>query len=188
LIDVYTEERRGHIFRDQGTDRRALRSNAMSANTPSDRAARDEGNPRSTAKLFGHPLHPMLVPFPIVCFIGALITDLAYLGSANVQWSNFSIWLITAGLVMGGLAALTGIIDYAGDRRVRAARPATPHMIINLSVFVIEIVNAFVHSRDGWTAVVPTGLTLSAISVLLLGVSAWLGGSLVYKHRVGVRS
>ncbi|MEA1086178.1 MAG: DUF2231 domain-containing protein [Sphingomonas sp.] len=160
----------------------------MSANTPSDRAARDEGNPRSTAKLFGHPLHPMLVPFPIVCFVGALITDLAYLGSANVQWSNFSIWLITAGLVMGGLAALTGIIDYAGDRRVRAARPATPHMIINLSVFVIEIVNAFVHSRDGWTAVVPTGLTLSAISVLLLGVSAWLGGSLVYKHRVGVRS
>ncbi|HEX8445952.1 MAG TPA: DUF2231 domain-containing protein [Sphingomonas sp.] len=144
-------------------------------------------NPRSTATLFGHPLHPMLVPFPIVCFIGALLTDLAYYASANIQWSNFSIWLITAGLVMGGLAAVTGIIDYAGDKRVRAARPATPHMIINLSVFVIELFNAFVHSRDGWTSVVPTGMTLSIISVLLLGISAWLGGSLVYKHRVGVR-
>ena len=150
-------------------------------------AVHSSDHPRSTAKLFGHPLHPMLVPFPITCFVGALLTDLAYLGSANIMWSNFSIWLITAGLVMGGLAALTGIIDYAGDKRVRAARPATPHMIINLSVFVIELFNAFVHSRDGWTSVVPTGLTLSVISVLLLGVSAWLGGSLVYKHRVGVR-
>jgi uncharacterized membrane protein len=154
-----------------------------------DRPAHATGdNPRSTASLFGHPLHPMLVPFPIVCFIGALLTDLAYVASANVQWTNFSIWLITAGLVMGGLAAVTGMIDYLGDKRVRAARPATPHMIINLSVFDIEIFNAFVHSRDGWTSVVPTGLTLSIVSVLLLAVSAWLGGSLVYKHRVGVRS
>ena len=160
----------------------------MNHDTSSARTAAQSDNPRSTAKLFGHPLHPMLVPFPITCFVGALLTDLAYLGSANVMWSNFSIWLITAGLVMGGLAALTGIIDYAGDKRVRAARPATPHMIINLSVFVIEIVNAFVHSRDGWTSVVPTGLTLSVVSVLLLLVSAWLGGSLVYKHGVGVRS
>jgi uncharacterized membrane protein len=95
--------------------------------------------------------------------------------------------LITAGLLMGGLAALTGFIDYFGDRRVRSARPATPHMILNIAGFVIELFNAFVHSRDGWTSVVPTGLTLSIISVLLLGVSAWLGGSLVYKHRAGVR-
>ena len=130
----------------------------------------------------------MLVPFPITCFIGALLTDLAYLASANIMWSNFSIWLITVGLVMGSLAALTGIIDYAGDRRVRTARPATPHMILNIGVFVIELFNAFVHSRDGWTSVVPTGLTLSVVSVMLLAASAWLGGSLVYKHRVGVRS
>lgn len=153
-------------------------------------ASRPDGsdNPRSTAKLFGHPLHPMVVPIPMVCFIGALLTDLAYVGSANVMWSNFSIWLITFGLIGAGLAAVTGIIDYAGDRRVRAARPATPHMILNLSVFVIELFNAFIHSRDGWTSVVPTGLTLSILSVVLLAVSAWLGGSLVYKHRVGVRS
>lgn len=145
-------------------------------------------NPRSTAQVFGHPLHAIIVPIPIVCFIGALLTDIAYFNSANVQWSNFSVWLITAGLVGAGLAALTGIIDYVGDPRVRAARPATPHMIINLSVFVLEFFNAFVHSRDGWTAVVPTGLTLSVVSVLLLAVSAWLGGSLVYKYGVGVRS
>ena len=128
----------------------------------------------------------MLVPFPIVCFIGALLTDIAYVKSANVQWTNFSVWLITAGLVMGGFAALAGIIDYAGDRRVRAARAATAHMVINITVYVLELFNAFVHSRDGWTSVVPTGLTLSIISVLLLAVSGWLGQSLVYKHGVGV--
>jgi uncharacterized membrane protein len=128
----------------------------------------------------------MLVPFPMTCFVGALLTDIAYLKTANIQWANFSIWLITAGLVMGGLAATTGIIDYVGDRRVRAARSATPHMLLNLTAWVLELFNAFVHSRDGWTSVVPTGITLSAISVVLLAVSAWLGHTLVYRNGVGV--
>lgn len=148
----------------------------------------DQGrrNPRSTASIFGHPIHPMLVPFPIVCFFGALVTDIAYARTENLMWQYFSIWLISAGLVMGALAALVGFIDYFGDRRVRTARPATLHMILNISVMIVALVNAFVHSRDGWTAVVPTGLTLSAITVVLLAVSAWLGGSLSYRHRVGV--
>jgi uncharacterized membrane protein len=146
--------------------------------------ARD-ARPRSTASIFGYPIHPMLVPFPIVCFIGALITDIAYTQTANIMWANFSIWLITAGLVMGGFAALAGLVDYFGDRRVRAIRTATVHMLLNISVWVLELFNAFVHSRDGWTSVVPTGITLSAISVALLAVSGWLGGSLVYRHGVG---
>lgn len=146
---------------------------------------RREARPRSTASIFGHPIHPMLVPFPIVCFIGALITDIAYTQSANIMWANFSIWLITAGLVMAGFAAVAGLIDYLGDRRVRAIGIATVHMLLNVAVVVIELFNAFVHSRDGWTSVVPTGITLSAISVALLAVSGWLGGSLVYKHGVG---
>ena len=159
----------------------------MSPTTSTERNARSDGDhPKSTAQIFGHPLHPMLVPFPIAGFLGALVTDIAYARTANVQWSNFSIWLITAGLVLGGFAALTGLIDYLGDARVRRQKPATPHMLLNIAVYVIQIFNAFVHSRDGWTAVVPTGLILSMISALLLSVSAWLGGSLVFRHGVGV--
>jgi len=154
------------------------------ATTRSNEAA-DSGPPRSTASIFGHPIHPMLVPFPIVCFIGALLTDITYWKSANIMWANFSVWLITAGLVMGGLAAVTGIIDYAGDRRIRRAWPATVHAILNIAVWIIQLFNAFVHSRDGWTSVVPTGLTLSIISVVLLAVSGWLGGELVFKYGVG---
>jgi uncharacterized membrane protein len=128
----------------------------------------------------------MLIPFPITCFIGAFVTDIVYSRTANLMWQYFSIWLITAGLIMGTLAALTGFIDYFGDRRVRKARPATPHMLLNVLAMILSLVNAFVHSRDGWTAVVPQGLILSGVVTLILGVSAWLGGSLSYRHAVGV--
>lgn len=143
--------------------------------------------PQSTARIFGHPLHPMLIPFPMVSFIGAFAADIAYWRSANLFWLNMASWLLAAGLLFGALAAATGLTDYLANKRIRALRPATPHMLLNIAVMVIGLVNVLVHNRDGWTAVVPTGLILSTITVLLLGVSAWLGGSLVYKHGVGVR-
>lgn len=142
--------------------------------------------PRSTAQIFGHPLHAMLVPFPIVCFSGAFVTDIAYWQTANLQWQYFSIWLITAGLIFGGLAAVMGLIDYFSDRRVRRLRAATPHMVLNIAAMLLELLNAFVHSRDGWTAVVPQGSILSGIVTLILMVSAWLGAALTYKAGVGV--
>ena len=147
---------------------------------------RDRHNPRSTAAIFGHPIHAMLVPFPVVCFIGAFVTDIVYSRSYNLQWQYFSIWLLAAGLLMGGLAAVAGFVDYFGDRRVRRTRAANWHMALNLLAWLLSLVNAFVHSRDGWTAVVPEGLILSGIVMLLLAVSGWLGQSLVYRHRVGV--
>ena len=150
------------------------------------RVETERARPRSTASILGHPIHPMLVPFPIAFFIGAFVTDVIYSRTANLQWQYFSIWLIVAGLIMGGLAAMMGLIDYFGDRRVRAARPAGWHMVLNVVVMILELVNALVHSRDGWTAVVPDGIILSAVSVVLLMVSAWLGGSLSYRHGVGV--
>lgn len=149
-------------------------------------AAADAGRPRSTARIMGHPIHAMLVTFPIAFFVGALVTDVVYARTANLMWQYFSIWLITAGLIMGGLAATAGLVDYLGDRRVRQAKPATPHMVLNILALALSLLNAFVHSRDGWTAVVPDGLVLSGVVVLILGVSAWLGGSLTYRHGVGV--
>ena len=146
----------------------------------------ERDHPRSTASISGHPIHAMLVPFPVTCFIGAFVTDLIYSRTYNLQWQYFSIWLLTAGLIMGGLAAPFGFVDYFGDRRVRRARPTNWHMALNLLAWTLSLINAFVHSRDGWTAVVPEGLILSGVVVLLLGLSGWLGQSLVYRHRVGV--
>ncbi len=145
-------------------------------------------NPRSTATLFGRPIHPMLVPVPIVCFVGTLITDIVYWRTAAMQWANFSAWLLSAGLVVSVLVALTGIIDFLGDRRVRALRQSWIHGGVNGLVLVLSIWNIFVHSRDAYTSVVPTGITLSAVVVFLLLISGWNGWSLVYRHGVGVRS
>ena len=147
---------------------------------------RSRDNPASTASIFGHPLHPLLVPFPIVGFIGALLTDIVYANTADMQWANFSVWLLTAGLVMGALAVLTGLIDYFGDRRVRSLGAATVHGVGNIVVMLLALWNVFVHSRDAWTSVMPTGLILSIATVVLMAATGWLGGTLVYRHRVGV--
>ena len=140
----------------------------------------------STAQIAKHPIHPMLVPFPIVCFVGTLITDIAYYATANMIWADFSAWLVTVGVIMGVLAAIAGLIDFLGNRLIRAQRPAWPHVLGNILVLVLATFNVFVHGRDAWTSVVPTGLILSAIVVLILPVTGWLGWSMVYRHGVGV--
>ncbi len=128
----------------------------------------------------------MLVPFPIVCFTGALLTDVTYALTADIIWANFSAWLLAIGIAMGGLAAVAGLIDFSANPRIRAQKPAWPHTLGNVVVLGLALLNNFVHSRDGWTSVVPTGLVLSGLTVALMLVTAWLGSSLVYRHRVGV--
>jgi uncharacterized membrane protein len=92
------------------------------------------------------------------------------------------------GVIMGVLAAIAGLIDFLSNRMIRAQRPAWPHMLGNLVVLVLSTLNVFVHTRDGWTSVYPTGLLLSAIVVLILPFTGWLGWSMVYRHGVGVNS
>lgn len=143
-------------------------------------------NPPTTARIGGHPLHPMLVPFPIVCFAGVLVTDLIYWRTVAGLWETFSIWLLTGGLIMTGFAVLAGLIDFIGSARIRSLAPAWPHVIGNALVVLLSLINAFVHSRDGYTAVVPTGLILSALVVVLMVFTTWMGREMVYRHRVGV--
>ncbi|HVJ32652.1 MAG TPA: DUF2231 domain-containing protein [Terriglobia bacterium] len=145
-----------------------------------------ENHPRSTASIARHPIHPMLVPFPIVCFIGALLTDIAYWRTAEMMWSDFSAWLLTAGLFMGGLAAIAGLADFLGDRLVRRQKYAWIHMIGNAIAWLLALLNAFVHTRDAWTSVVPTGLIFSAVVVAIILFTGWLGGALVYRHHIGM--
>jgi uncharacterized membrane protein len=144
-------------------------------------------NPRSTAQIAGHPFHPMLVPIPIACFVGTLCTDIAYWRSANMAWAVMSTWLLTVGLIVAVFAVIAGFIDFLGDRRIRDLRAVWIHAIGNAIALVLSIFNVLVHSRDGYTSVVPTGLVLSALVVLILLVTGWQGWSMVYRHRVGVR-
>ncbi|HEX6661619.1 MAG TPA: DUF2231 domain-containing protein [Sphingomicrobium sp.] len=143
-------------------------------------------HPKSTARIAGHPIHPMLVPLPIGFLVGALLTDIAYVGWGWAYFAYFSTWLIAAGIVTALLAALAGFTDFLGDRRIRALKKAWYHMIGNLAAVALSIVNLLIHNRDGAMAVVPTGITLSAIVVLLLLFNGWMGGEMVFRHGVGV--
>ncbi len=143
-------------------------------------------NPASTARIAMHPIHPMLVPFPIACFVGTLLTDLAYWKTAEMMWADFSAWLLAVGLVFGVLAAILGLIDFFGSRLIRRLPAAWVHMVGNAAVLVLAFFNALVHSRDAWTSVVPAGLILSALTVLVLIVTGWMGWAMVYRHHVGV--
>lgn len=120
------------------------------------------------------PLHGMLAAFPLAFFVAAFFSDWAYANSANMQWANFSVWLITGGVIMAMIAAIVGIFDVLVVRDV-ARRRSSLHSILTIVMLVTAIINGFVHSRDGWTSVVPTGIILSAITAVLVLVTSWLG-------------
>lgn len=112
------------------------------------------------------PIYLLLFPIPVVLFIAALVTDVAYAKSANITWLNFSEWLIAAGLLFGVLAAIVLIVEFCASRAIRAG-VGWAHLVLFFAALVVELFNALVHTRDGWTAVVPTGMTLSILGVLL---------------------
>ena len=142
-------------------------------------------HPRSTATIGGHPIHPMLVPFPIVCFIGAFVTDIVYSQNGEPGWATASHWLLGVGLAMAALAAVAGLTDYLGDDRIRRLGDALKHMLANVTAVVIEAVNLLL--RLGNDEFIPsTGIILSGVVVLILLYSGWKGGDLVYRHGIGV--
>ncbi|MFL6738664.1 MAG: DUF2231 domain-containing protein [Sphingomicrobium sp.] len=142
--------------------------------------------PKSTASIAGHPIHPMLVPFPIAFLVGALLTDIAYTQWGGM-WAYASSWLIGAGIVSALLAAIFGFIDFFGEKRIRSLTVAWLHMAGNLTAVLLSVWNLLIHNRDGAIAVIPTGITLSAVVVILLLFNGWMGGHMVYRHGVAVR-
>jgi uncharacterized membrane protein len=142
-------------------------------------------NPRSTASIAGHPIHPMLVPFPIAFLVGALVTDIVNSRNGEPLWAQFSFWLLAAGIATALLAAIFGFIDLLSEPRIRALRVAWFHMVGNLTAVVLSAINLYLRLGDN-TLVPSAGLPLSLIVVLLLVANGWMGGQMVYVHRVAV--
>jgi uncharacterized membrane protein len=143
-------------------------------------------NPQSTAKIAGHPIHPMLIPFPIAFFVATFVCDLIYWQTGNSAWVTGSIWLLGAGLVMAALAAIAGFTDVIGDGRIRALTDVWWHAGGNVIVVLIQLYNWYSRYEHGAAAVLPTGLVLSLIVVAILLFTGWKGWEMVYRHRVGV--
>ena len=143
-------------------------------------------NPKSTASIAGHPLHPMLVVFPIAFFVATFMSDLVFWRSEVSFWAEASFWLLGSGLVMAALAAVAGLIDFFGETRIRALNDAWWHAGGNVLAVFIEVYNWLLRYQSGDAAIVPTGLLLSLIVVCILLFTGWKGWKLVYLHRVGV--
>jgi uncharacterized membrane protein len=126
----------------------------------------DVRSPNDRGRALG-ALHALFGAFPLAYFVLAFLTDVAYSRTYNLQWQYFSIWLIVAGLIMGGLAILFGGVEWLMRRRTPHTHGGV-HILLALVAWLLALLNAFIHSRDGWTAVVPEGLILSGIVALLM--------------------
>ena len=142
-----------------------------------------DANLRSTAKPRRRPIHKMPASFSVAYFAGALVTDLVYWQMPDVMWERFSIWLIVAGLVLAGFAVVAFLIDLASGAQIE--RPVLPRVVGYALAVLLSLVNAFVHSRDGYTAVVPTGLMLSGLVFVVLSLTALISAALANRSRVG---
>ena len=137
---------------------------------------------RTPASIAGHPIHPMLVPIPIGLWLFSLVCDVVYrFGGGNPNWEVVAWYTMIGGTVGALLAALPGLLDLL-SLPSHVKRIGIAHMVINLTIVVLYAINAWLR-RDG---VSDGDIWLSVLSVALLGVSGWLGGHMVYVHRVAV--
>ena len=128
----------------------------------------------ATRRMGIHPVQAFLLAGTFTLFLAAVLNDIAYWSTYEVQWTNFASWLIAGGLLFGGVALLLARVDlrHAALRRGRYL----VYVLLLLAAWVLGLINALIHARDAWAAM-PDGLVLSVVVVLLAGAATWLGFS-----------
>ena len=140
----------------------------------------------SRAKLLGHPIHQMLIVFPLGLLAMALVFDVIHLVSGNGYWSEISFWMIAAGVVTGLLAAPFGFIDWlAIPAGSRAKRVGALHGVGNVVVVLLYAASWLVRSNAPATPIALAYILAFAGGGLAL-FTGWLGGELVDRLAVGV--
>jgi len=141
---------------------------------------------KSTAHLNGHPIHPMLIPYPFALLSTAAIFDIAAAITSRGEWSQTARHMTAAGLGTALIAAVPGIVDYFGTvpPRTAARRGATQHALCNVSALACFAAAGSRRQEDGRLRA--GGLTLAAVGTGLLAVAGWLGGQLIYHEHIGV--
>jgi uncharacterized membrane protein len=122
---------------------------------------------------------------PLVCFVGALVTDVAYERTSEIQWANFSAWLLAIGTALGALCFLYQLVRLFRAPRWLGGRRGWLSAGLMVIALAIALANNFIHARDGWTSVVPSGLILSAITVALLIAATVLRARSPIHDRIG---
>ncbi|HSM83982.1 MAG TPA: DUF2231 domain-containing protein [Nodosilinea sp.] len=140
----------------------------------------------SSVAILGHPLHPVIVIFPIAFLSGAAGTDLGYWLTQDVFWARAGVWLLGLGVLAGVAAGVTGMLDFVKIPRVRARRAGWAHMVLNVAALVLSLGNWLMRLGDAAAAILPLGLILSCTVAVLLMVSGWFGGELTFRHKIGI--
>lgn len=150
-----------------------------------DREYRDAGI-TSTLSVAGHPIHPIIVIFPVAFLVGAAGTDIGYWLTKDPFWARASVWLIGVGFAAGILAAITGFLDFFKVKRVRDRSAGWLHMGGNVAVMVLSLINLVLRQGNPAEPIVYTGLAISVVVATLLGITGWFGGELSFRHKIGV--
>ena len=137
-------------------------------------------------KLLGHPIHPMLIVFPLGLLATAVAFDIVGLAQSDASWFGISYWMIAAGIIGGLLAAIFGLIDYLGvPGGTRARSVGLAHGAGNVVVVALFAVSWLLRRPDQ-SAPSALALIFSFVGVALATITAWLGGELVERLGVGV--
>lgn len=140
------------------------------------------GTPAIIAK---HPIHPMLVVFPIGLWIFSLVSDFIFLLGGNADWNNVAFYTMAGGLIGSLLAAVPGFFDMFSISDPKVGKMAWNHMILNLIATAVFALNLFL--RVGAAAGAPLPVFLSVLGILFIAAAGWLGGEMVYVHGMGVQ-
>lgn len=141
----------------------------------------------STARIAKHPLHPILVPFPIGLWVFSLVADLIALSGWEVSsWTVVARYTMAGGIVGAVLATAAGLVDFFTLKGATVRKLGIAHLVLNVVVLLVFTVNFLLrtYGRSGDA----TTVGLSVVAVLLLAISGWLGGELVYVHGVAVEA
>ena len=140
---------------------------------------------RTPASIAGHPIHPMLITFPIGLLVFSLICDLIALRSANVEtWTTVALYTMIGGFIGALAAAIPGTIDFLSLTEPRVKKIALLHMSLNLVAVTLYAVNIWLRVNGAESRGTP--LLLSVVAIGILSISGWLGAEMVHKHGVGV--
>ena len=144
----------------------------------------------SRANIAGHPLHPILIPFPIGLLVFSFIADLVYLWRGNPIWESYIAFYTLVGGIVGMLAAaIPGFIDWLTLTQREVVRVANWHARVNIITLVIFAASFYLRTTSG-AALIPTmpmlPFILSVVGIIGLTIAGWLGGELVFRHGVAV--
>ncbi|GGK26567.1 hypothetical protein GCM10011322_11220 [Salinarimonas ramus] len=149
---------------------------------------RSLGDLDSRVALFGHPIHAMLVAFPIAGAFWVAASDAAYWWTLDPFFARSALWGAGAAFLMGCAAALSGFGEMMLVPGARRRAAAWTHGVIAMTLLAVLALNWAHRIEDFEAAVLPWGLALSGLQLLLVGFAGWHGGKLVFEHRFGVAS